>query len=84
MTATTCNSLHASDNLGLAIPSGTVARTTSHGLSQMMRLLLEFEAMLDRARERKAMRDLDGRILKDIGLSDADVERETSKPFWRR
>jgi uncharacterized protein YjiS (DUF1127 family) len=49
-----------------------------------MRLLLELESMLDRSRERKAMRSLDGHILKDIGLSAADVEREASKPFWRR
>jgi len=36
-----------------------------------------------RLAERRQMRQLDERLLKDIGL-DADlIERETSKPFWQ-
>jgi uncharacterized protein YjiS (DUF1127 family) len=41
-----------------------------------------------RARERAAQRQmlaaLDDRMLKDLGLSRADVQRECSKPFWSR
>ena len=34
------------------------------------------------ARGRRHLAGLDDRILRDIGLSRADVEREYRKPFW--
>ena len=37
----------------------------------------------DRARQRRALLALDGRALRDLGLSAADVSREAAKPFWR-
>jgi uncharacterized protein YjiS (DUF1127 family) len=37
----------------------------------------------DRSRQRQALLRLDDHMLRDIGLSGADVEREASKPFWR-
>jgi uncharacterized protein YjiS (DUF1127 family) len=33
--------------------------------------------------DRHALRTMDEHMLKDIGLSQADVEREAGKPFWR-
>lgn len=36
----------------------------------------------DLARQRRALRTLDDRMLKDIGISRADVEAEAAKPFW--
>lgn len=33
-------------------------------------------------RERRALRALSDATLKDIGLSRADVERESGRPFW--
>lgn len=44
-----------------------------------------FETLLmwqDRARQRHRLRQFDDRMLSDIGLSGADVQRETAKPFW--
>lgn len=38
----------------------------------------------ERARERRRLLMLDDRLLRDIGLSRADVEREAALPFWRR
>ncbi|MHA1570014.1 MAG: DUF1127 domain-containing protein [Alphaproteobacteria bacterium] len=38
---------------------------------------------LERASQRRCLRRLDGRMLRDIGVSRADVERECRKPFWR-
>ena len=35
-----------------------------------------------RASERHHLRQLDDRMLKDIGLSRADVGGEVAKPFW--
>ncbi len=37
----------------------------------------------ERAAQRRQLREMDDRILKDIGLSRLDVYRETIKPFWR-
>ena len=37
----------------------------------------------DRGRQRRRLRDLDDRMLRDVGLCRADVSRETAKPFWR-
>jgi uncharacterized protein YjiS (DUF1127 family) len=37
----------------------------------------------ERVRQRQALMALDDRLLKDIGVSRADAEREANKPFWR-
>jgi uncharacterized protein YjiS (DUF1127 family) len=37
----------------------------------------------DRVRQRKMLARLDDRLLRDIGLSRSDVEREVQKPFWK-
>lgn len=37
----------------------------------------------ERAAQRAHLASLDDHALRDIGLSRADVERETSLPFWR-
>jgi uncharacterized protein YjiS (DUF1127 family) len=38
---------------------------------------------LERDCQRRALLKLDDRMLRDIGLSRADVELEAEKPFWR-
>ncbi len=50
------------------------------GASALFRLLLVWQ---DRERQRRHLRELDDRMLKDIGLSRADVAHEADKPFWR-
>lgn len=37
----------------------------------------------DRSRQRRQLAELDDHMLRDIGLSRADVMAETTKPFWR-
>ncbi len=37
----------------------------------------------ERARQRYHLETFDDHLLKDIGLSRADVAREAAKPFWR-
>lgn len=38
----------------------------------------------ERARQRRQLLELDDRMLKDIGVTRADVDREIAKPFWVR
>jgi uncharacterized protein YjiS (DUF1127 family) len=56
-----------------------VAATLLRLAGSPVMLLLHWQA---RARERRFLRCMDDRALRDIGLSRADVERESSKPFW--
>jgi uncharacterized protein YjiS (DUF1127 family) len=36
-----------------------------------------------RSRERQVLSELDDRMLRDIGVTRAEVYREATKPFWR-
>lgn len=38
---------------------------------------------IDRSRQRKHLATLDDRLLKDIGYSRSQVQKEISKPFWK-
>jgi uncharacterized protein YjiS (DUF1127 family) len=38
---------------------------------------------MDRSRQRSPLDRLSDRMLKDIGISRADVDFEARKPFWR-
>jgi len=38
---------------------------------------------MERSRQRQALLALDDWVLRDIGLSRADVMREGDKPFWQ-
>lgn len=37
-----------------------------------------------RARERRQLARLDARLLRDIGVTPCEAEREINKPIWRR
>jgi uncharacterized protein YjiS (DUF1127 family) len=41
------------------------------------------QTWLDRARQRRALAQLDDRLLRDIGITRYDVLYEAGKPFWR-
>ena len=57
------------------------ARLTDRGLIRLFDLMFEWRA---RAAERDLMRSLDDRMLRDVGLTRVDIERELSKPYWDR
>ena len=38
---------------------------------------------IERRRQRQALAELNDRLLKDLGLTRADVEGESRKPFWQ-
>jgi uncharacterized protein YjiS (DUF1127 family) len=46
-------------------------------------VLDQLSAWRERRRQRRRLADLDDHLLRDIGLSRAEVELECHKPFWR-
>jgi len=50
----------------------------------MARLLGQLSEWRERARSRQLLQRLDERMLRDVGLSRADVARECAKNFWQR
>lgn len=49
-------------------------------VSRLLNTLLTWQ---ERAHQRHALQQLNGRDLRDLGLSRADVTLEANKPFWR-
>jgi len=47
-------------------------------------VLLELVEWRWRSSQREILRALDERMLKDVGLSRADIDRELQKPVWYR
>ncbi len=52
-------------------------------LSRPSSLMESFLLWQARARERYHLQELDDHLLRDMGLSRADIAREADKPFWR-
>ena len=50
------------------------------GAQRLVALLLTWQ---QRARDRRQLQSLSDHMLRDIGLTRADVFAEASKPFWR-
>jgi uncharacterized protein YjiS (DUF1127 family) len=50
----------------------------------MGKLMGYFAEWRARARSRHLLQQLDDRMLRDVGLSRADVARECAKNFWQR
>lgn len=47
------------------------------------RALLRVAACAERARQRRALAQLDERLLSDSGIGRREAAREIAKPFWR-
>jgi len=69
---------------------GTVSlgRPTFGGLFQRLRAIPDralwtLLVWQERARQRRHLASFDDRLLRDMGLSRADAERESALPFWR-
>ena len=53
-----------------------------HGTSVLGRLIATLGTWQERASDRAHLRDLDARLLEDMGLSARDAKRESTKHFW--
>ena len=65
---------------GLASGFVRHARSWSRAVARAIDLLLVWQ---QRARDRRQLESLSDHMLRDIGLTRADVYAEASKPFWR-
>jgi uncharacterized protein YjiS (DUF1127 family) len=64
--------------------AGAAAPRRERRAGPIATLLLDLlSSWLRRARERRALQGLDDGMLKDIGLTRADIEFEVHKRFWR-
>jgi len=59
---------------------GAKARGLGVFAVRLIEVMLEWQG---RRRQRRQLAMMDEYMLRDIGLSTADVEREIHKPFWR-
>ena len=53
-------------------------------MNALLRLIVGLQDWFERARSRRILLALDDRLLRDVGLSRADAEREGSRAFWER
>ena len=68
--------------MSASVPSiGRLPRQRRYGQVDLWGLVANLEYMLRVRRERRALRGLDPRLLKDLGLSQEMVERESSRSF---
>lgn len=70
-----------------SVPVG-IGRTTFGAAGYAVKSVLAYalETLLtwqERARQRRQLAELDPRILRDIGISRSDAEREYRKKFWQ-
>jgi uncharacterized protein YjiS (DUF1127 family) len=64
--------------------AAAVTRRPASGVARAALAVAEvLLAWQERLRQRRHLSGLDDRLLKDIGLSRADVQREVEKPFWQ-
>jgi uncharacterized protein YjiS (DUF1127 family) len=65
-----------------APPNVTVAQPTTVRLSSLFGWVQALKRMHDRRQQRRALLNLDDRLLLDIGITREQAEREACKPFW--
>ena len=65
-------------------PINGLSRGIGHDVLEVLDRLFETPVLwAERAAERRHLAQLDDHLLKDIGLTRAELEEVSSKPFWR-
>lgn len=72
------SSLHAGSNVPYV---ASRARHSSTGA--LVRAADTLLGWIQRDRDRRALHNLDDRLLRDIGVTRVEIEAEAGKPFWR-
>jgi uncharacterized protein YjiS (DUF1127 family) len=76
--------IHPTGARPAARPAGGQGGGPSVTLGEIAGALLATVAVWrERARQRRALATMDDYLLRDIGLTRADVDHEAGKPFWR-
>jgi uncharacterized protein YjiS (DUF1127 family) len=66
------------------VPRSGLAHIIASDLTPVLDRLIETPiSWLERMRERRQLAGLSDNMLKDIGVSRADVEHVVEKPFWK-
>jgi len=77
----TCTLSHSCTGTGAGISlKGISSKGVGDLIVNLVDTVLDWQ---DRARQRRQMAMMDDHLLRDIGLSRADLECEYEKPFWR-
>ena len=82
--ANTMNITYRNVNAAEMAPAAADRRALGTILASLPRRVLD--ALLlwqERQSQRRDLMALDGRMLKDLGISRIDAQREFDKPFWR-
>jgi len=58
-------------------------RARYHPIPPVATALRLIARWIECARQRRALGELDDRMLRDIGITRCDAARECAKPFWR-
>lgn len=78
------SSLHAGSNAASAAPRADHADYASSSfVSILVRASDTVLGWIERDRDRRALGRLDDRLLRDIGITRAELDAEATKPFWR-
>jgi uncharacterized protein YjiS (DUF1127 family) len=64
-----------------APPNARGSAASPRLLTNLMSKVVQWQ---ERARSRHLLQQLDDRMLRDVGLSRSDVDRECAKHFWQR
>ena len=60
-----------------------IALRPNFSLRALTKLASQFAQWRERGRSRHLLQQLDDRMLRDVGLSRSDVDRECAKFFWQ-
>ena len=62
---------------------GLVRQGMARAPMPMLKLLVQAIVRFRRQRQRTSLAQLDDRMLRDMGISRLEADRESRKPFWR-
>ena len=62
---------------------GLVRQGMARAPMPMLKLLAQAIVRFRRQRQRTSLAQLDDRMLRDMGISRLEADRESRKPFWR-